>query len=235
MKETPKYVLIANRIRQEIAEGTYDPGDQLPQEMAIAKDLNVSRITVRNALRLLEDDGLIYRIQGAGTFVKDAEVAHKSNLKLDNFEVIDFDRESVRVEDFQVAKPTADLKDNLKLTQFDLCYIIKRAILYHDQEVGVQEMVLPVKVVQGLGLNDVKQSIYPYLEGDQDLNIASAERTYTIVDANEELIKELSCSAGEKLLMVEQKSYLTNQQLFEYTRTFFKTSGYSVKRILRYK
>ena len=116
MRETPKYVLIANRLRQEIAEGMYAPGDQLPQEMAIANDFNVSRITVRNALQQLENDGLIYRIQGAGTFVKEAESSTSNQIDYDDFEIIDFDRDQVKLLDFRVAKPTKDLQDSLELT-----------------------------------------------------------------------------------------------------------------------
>lgn len=235
MRETPKYVLIANRLRQEIAEGTYAPGDQLPQEMAIANDFNVSRITVRNALQQLENDGLIYRIQGAGTFVKDSEANSTSQLDYDDFEIIDFDRDQVKLLDFRVAKPTKDLQDSLELTKFDLCYQIKRAIYYHDELIGIQKLAMPVKVVQGLGMDALTQSIYPVLENDQDFNISSAEREYTLVDANEELAKDLSCSIHDKLLMVEQKSYLATQQIFEYAQTYFKTDGFSIKRILRYK
>lgn len=235
MRETPKYVLIANQLRQEIAEGKYTPGDQLPQEMAIANNFNVSRITVRNALRQLESDGLIYRIQGAGTFVKETESNNLDQQDYDNFELIDFARDQVKLLDFQVAKPTKDLQDGLELTQFDLCYQVKRVIYYRNHLIGIQKLALPVKVVQGLGMNVLQKSIYPFLENDLDLNISSAEREYTIIDANEELAKDLSCPADEKLLMVEQKSYLTSQQIFEYAQTYFKTAGFSIKRILRYK
>jgi Transcriptional regulators len=53
MKETPKYVIVANRLRQQILEKEYQINEQLPQETSIAKSLNVSRITVRKALDIL--------------------------------------------------------------------------------------------------------------------------------------------------------------------------------------
>ena len=71
MKEAPKYVVVANHLRQQILEKEYNINEQLPQETAIAKALNVSRITVRKALDILVNEGLIYRIQGSGTFLKD--------------------------------------------------------------------------------------------------------------------------------------------------------------------
>lgn len=74
MKETPKYLLIAEKIKHEIETGEYQPNDQLPKEFDLAKSYNVSRITVRNAMKELENKGLIYRIQGAGTYVKEQNI-----------------------------------------------------------------------------------------------------------------------------------------------------------------
>ena len=61
MKEIPKYLLIADKIKHEIKTGEYNPNDQLPKEFDLANAYNVSRITIRNALSELERQDLIYR------------------------------------------------------------------------------------------------------------------------------------------------------------------------------
>ena len=57
-------------LRAEITRGTYPPGARLPTELQLVEDYSVSVITVQRALRELEDEGLIERHRGRGTFVR---------------------------------------------------------------------------------------------------------------------------------------------------------------------
>jgi DNA-binding FadR family transcriptional regulator len=61
--------MIAARLRADILGGAYSVGDRLPPERDIARALGASRTTIRNALRLLEDDDLVRRKAGSGTYV----------------------------------------------------------------------------------------------------------------------------------------------------------------------
>ena len=60
---------VADRLRKAIAAGTYTQGRRLPAERQIAEALAVSRGTVREALKLLQEDGMVERRVGIGTFV----------------------------------------------------------------------------------------------------------------------------------------------------------------------
>lgn len=68
MANTPLYVRIERALRARLA--TARPGDGVPAESALAEEFGVARMTVRAALNALEADGLIERIQGRGTFVR---------------------------------------------------------------------------------------------------------------------------------------------------------------------
>ena len=65
----PKYQSLANDLRLEIASGKYARSDLLPTEFAIAEEYQVSRQTVRQALALLVQDGLIEKRQGSGSHI----------------------------------------------------------------------------------------------------------------------------------------------------------------------
>ncbi|MEQ8497568.1 MAG: GntR family transcriptional regulator [Gammaproteobacteria bacterium] len=65
----PRYRRLAATLRAAITSGRLRPGDQLPTEMELCVRHGVSRHTAREALRLLADDGLIERRQGAGSVV----------------------------------------------------------------------------------------------------------------------------------------------------------------------
>ncbi len=68
----PLHARIAARVRRDIREGLYAPGQRIPAEVDLARELGVSRGTVRHALRVLLNDGVIQTVAGRGSFVPDA-------------------------------------------------------------------------------------------------------------------------------------------------------------------
>lgn len=69
-KNTKVYEQVVERIKKMIEEGELKIGDKLPTERAMAEELNVSRASIREAIRSLEVIGLIESIQGAGNYIK---------------------------------------------------------------------------------------------------------------------------------------------------------------------
>ena len=69
----PRYVQIAETLREEIRHGAHPVGRHLPTENALCARFATSRFTARAALRLLEEQGLITRRRGSGTTVRSAE------------------------------------------------------------------------------------------------------------------------------------------------------------------
>lgn len=71
-KNSPKYVGVYTRILGMIQDGLYPKGSALPSEPELAKSLGISRMTLRQALALLQEDGIIETKHGKGNFVKNA-------------------------------------------------------------------------------------------------------------------------------------------------------------------
>ena len=70
MAEQPKYLLVADTLRQEIADGIFRDGQTLMTEEELRMRFDVSRQTIRQAIALLEADGLVDRRRGSGTYVR---------------------------------------------------------------------------------------------------------------------------------------------------------------------
>ena len=70
MAEQPKYLQVADTLRREIAEGIFRDGQTLMTEEELRVRFDVSRQTIRQAISLLEDDGLVDRRRGSGTYVR---------------------------------------------------------------------------------------------------------------------------------------------------------------------
>jgi len=65
----PRYIRVQNYIKEQISKGNWKEGDLIPTELELSKMFDVSRITISTALREMVKDGIIYRIQGKGTYV----------------------------------------------------------------------------------------------------------------------------------------------------------------------
>ncbi|MGY4956272.1 GntR family transcriptional regulator [Streptomyces nigrescens] len=68
----PPYQQAADVIRREIRAGRLKPGEQLPSHRELQERFNIANMTARSALRVLRDEGLIYTVQGRGSYVSDA-------------------------------------------------------------------------------------------------------------------------------------------------------------------
>jgi len=74
-----KYVALANSLRAAIQEGKYTAGEKLPSENELTQELGISRQTVRQAIQLLEMEGITERKRGSGTYVRQLDTRAKSN------------------------------------------------------------------------------------------------------------------------------------------------------------
>src|SRR5690625_1504067 len=63
------YLQVIDQLKQDIKDGTYKEREKLPSEYELSKLLGVSRATLREALRVMEEENILFRKHGVGTFV----------------------------------------------------------------------------------------------------------------------------------------------------------------------
>lgn len=80
--ECPKYLQVANHLRREIADGIFPEGETLLTEEELRQRFHVSRQTIRQAISLLEDDGLVERRRGSGTYIHHGPRRHLGPLSI---------------------------------------------------------------------------------------------------------------------------------------------------------
>jgi GntR family transcriptional regulator len=74
----PLYYQLQELLKEGIESGVWAPGDMLPSEPELARQLGVSRVVVRQALAILQDDRQIVRVRGRGTFVATPKLDHRA-------------------------------------------------------------------------------------------------------------------------------------------------------------
>ena len=126
----PAYAQLATILRQQIAEGLYPPGERIPSESSISKEYGVSPMTVRQAIGVLTEQGLLERIQGSGTFVKPLNLS-ESRFELDSLREIFEDTGTVQVKVLQLTLEKADAKtaEKLRLSPGVRVILVRRLLL----------------------------------------------------------------------------------------------------------
>ncbi len=79
--EEKKYQVLINYIKGQLAEGILGPGDKLFSENEFMNLFQVSRQTVRKAMEILEEEGIINRVKGSGTYIKDKGYKQRGDIK----------------------------------------------------------------------------------------------------------------------------------------------------------
>ena len=80
----PIYIQIVSQIKKLVLDGKLKPGDSIPAMRTLAKDLNVSVITVQKAYEILRDEGFLNTVVGKGTFVEMPEIHDLKNNQKEN-------------------------------------------------------------------------------------------------------------------------------------------------------
>ena len=95
-------------LQEAILGGTFRPGGQLPTEAELCEMLGVSRTVVREALRVLEEDGLVTRRHGVGTFVRNHPILKNLNINFGITEMIESAGLKAGTSHLSLLKETAD-------------------------------------------------------------------------------------------------------------------------------
>ena len=147
----PAYVQLVNILRDQIASGQFRPGQRLPSESQLCERYRVSPMTVRRAINILMDQGLVSTAQGRGTFVKPMEL---SEVMFGLDELQGFFRKNsetkVKLLEVRIIKADASIAAKLDARVGDRIILIRRLItkdkepvIYH-QEYLVYDPTRPV-------------------------------------------------------------------------------------------
>lgn len=226
-----KYHMIAEAIREKIISGTYMEGSILPKQEDLSKEFDTSRITVRKALQLLIEEGLIYTKRGSGSFVRN-NVSRLRNGVTNIDSVFGTTQQesgkkvTSKILKFEVRFPKEHEKEALLLKESDPVYEIHRVRFADKKAVSIEYTVMPFKIMDGLNKEVIEGSIYDYVRNSLGLAISAAERVIIASKANELDSLEFGIEIGEPVLELIQTVFLDDGTPFDFSKTRYPyTSG----------
>ncbi|HDC2658838.1 TPA: GntR family transcriptional regulator [Salmonella enterica] len=235
MSKKPMYRQIADELRAQITRGELKPGDALPTESALQSAFHVSRVTVRQSLKLLTEQEIIESIQGSGTYVKEERVNYDIYQLTSFYEKL-ADRQvetHSEVKVFEVIPAGEALAEQLQLAAADKVWHVKRVRFIKQKAVTLEETWMPLTLFADLTWEVMENSKYHYIEMIKKMVIDRSEQEIIPVIPNEETVAMLGIAPGKPVLEKISRGFLQDGRVFEYSRNTFKSDDYKFTLVAR--
>ena len=228
---SPLYHQVKTLLLHDIEAGRWKPDDRLPTENELIRRFQVSRITVRHALRELEQLGYIRREQGRGTFVQ------RPPVDLGPRELTSFTDEMRRhgqvatshVLERGTIAADASIAGKLEMGVGEPVFRLRRLRLADGEPMGVQTAFIPLRLVPGIAeVRFEGASLYQVLSDRYGLFPAQAHETHAAVPMNREDAQALGLQAGTPALAGERVAYLADGRPLEYVQSVMRGDRYKI-------
>ena len=206
----PLYVTVYETICQWLKDGKYKPGDKLPGENILAEQFQVSRGTLRQAMLLLQEDGLIGNHQGKGNIVLSNQDLQRNGLEKVGNPIVDFCVEPIDrvVTTIGFQPPTQKHQEILKLRPSSIVAVIDITYFHQDSPVGFAMVYMPHEFLDkgNVDLEDM-DSVYAFYMKLLSSGSLYSDTRLRIVHARERLADILAIPEGDPLLILEEELY----------------------------
>lgn len=208
-----RYVAVYDKLFKMINEGIFKDGSRLPSEPDLAKSLGVSRTTLRQALALLQDDGLIKNIQGKGNFILKSTSNKSSGLEIiDNpvYKCINEGINSVEI-DFHIEIPN-DYMIQVLQRKTAVCVVADRWYKCDDNVVAYSFTLIPIETISenNIDLNN-KDELLNFLEKDAYLKVIKRELEIKHSTAGSFTAKKYSLYSNGQCHLIQESLYTSTE------------------------
>ncbi len=227
----PLYHQVQQVIRYRISTRQYGTGMQIPSEHELGKELKVSRVTVREALRELVRENLLVKVQGKGTFVAHDLPTGLPPIKYNGF-LEDLYERVQQLEVVHVAMVTVPMTERVRAVlqlPDDATEVVqlKRRRLVKGEPFSFTVNWLPPEI----GRKIDPQSLYTtplntIIERDLKIPIVRAEETVEAAPANPEVAEQLGVPVLYPVMHVTRVMFTEGDRAFEVVETSYRADKY---------
>jgi len=209
--------------------GDFPPRGLLPSEEALTEEYDVSRITVRRALAIIEEEGLIVRKRGKGTFVSEkARIPNSPRLSGFIEDLIYMGIQTdVKVIGSSWIKPNSVVREALQLDDAEEALRLEKIRLVENSPFSHVLNYLPPKIGKKIHLDKIAEKpILMILEDDLKIKVSEAVQTVEADVADAEVADLLEVRVGEPLVKVERIVFDVKKKPVEYVSVLYRADRY---------
>jgi GntR family transcriptional regulator len=223
------YYQIMEQLRGKILNGEFAVGTALPPERELVETYHVSRMTVRQAISELVNEGILVRHQGIGTFVARPKIEQELN-QLTSF-TQDMERRGMRAGArllrFEQKPATRSTREALHLEEDEHVFECVRLRLADDEPMALETTSLPASACPGLSEQDLEnRSLYALLQERWNIVPFHATQTIEPVSATAYEAEILRVAPGSPMLLMFRTTYDRDGQPFEYVKSVYRGDRY---------
>ena len=228
---TPSFIRIHDDLVSRIDTGFYKSGQKLPSERDIAVEYEVSRMTARQALNLLVEEGVLERRVGDGTYVLEKTIIENLRGLTSFSQLMQQSGKTPSSKFISYKVQTADVQQArvLGITTKDKIVTIERLRLGDDEVIAYEIAALPFDIVGDIKKEEIFASLYKAIQSrGYRIDNASAFQEFYARNADKHVAKILGINEGDAVLNLRQTSFFSNGKPFEFVRTYYIGSRYHV-------
>ncbi|MBM7617706.1 GntR family transcriptional regulator [Weissella uvarum] len=226
--KAPVYIKIHDEIREAIDAGRWKPGDKIPAERELAEQFDVSRMTLRQAVMLLVDEGVLDRRVGAGTFVAEPKVQEQLNgvSSFTDMMAASGKKATSKTVSYHVSSASTSEQKQLQLPPHTQVLRMERVRYGDDEPIAYEVASIPADLVEGLNREDLTNSLYKTLLETRGVRVTHAKQIVTASNVTERVAELLQIKRNDPVLVLRQITVDQNNKPFEYVRTQYVGSRF---------
>ncbi len=225
----PIYLQIKEELLQSILDGNLHTGEKILSEAKLAEKYRVNRLTARNAVTELVNDGYLSRVHGQGTFV--------SKRRVEDFQVgLTSFLQDMKLKGYTVRsevifagclEPGEEIADRLEIDPKEEVFRIKRRRFANEDVVVLQDAyILKRRCPDLLGYDFSTDSIYRVLTEEYGLSLSGARESIEACPADGETGELLDIEGCTPVLYSERKTWLAEGEPIEFCRSWYRSDRY---------
>lgn len=223
------YLQVIDEIKRDIENGKYKEKEKLPSEFQLSKLIGVSRATLREALRILEEDNIVTRRHGVGTFVNPKPIFSSGIEQLNS--VTYMIKQSGKIPGSQylateIIEPTDEERSKFAPKEIDILAKIERVRTADNLPVvfcidKIPEGLIPLEHVHK------EDSLFKLMEDYSDKRIAYAVTYIEPIGYHDRIYNILDCDPEQSLLLLKQMHYTDDDEPVLYSANYFRSDVFS--------
>jgi len=223
------YLQVIDRIKQDIEKGIYKEKEKLPSEFELSKQLGVSRATLREALRILEEENVIIRRHGVGTFVNSKPMFTSGIEQLSS--VTDMIRQAglkpgTIFLSSSVQDPTEEDIRRFQCDKDDKILLVERVRTANGEPVVYCVDKILCRYLPN-GISYENESLFENLQNQTNRDISYAVAHIEPLGYHEKVSPILECEPETALLVLKQMHYDYSEEPIMYSINYFKSDKFS--------
>ncbi len=215
------YRRVSSDLKQKIVDNRF-PNKRLPDERTLSETYHVSRSSVKRALKVLADDGIIFKKRGSGTFINPLFMKNKtifhyegSNLGITDSMKSQGKVPKIKLLSFKVVPASKEIQQDLFLADGDFVYEIQRLRLFDDKPFMIETGYIPIKIAPELTQEIVEKSIFNYVEDAINKSVTRSFLSILASPSNEQDQELLNLKPTEPVGVMEGIFFLDDGTPFE--------------------